>query len=392
MDYYQRALQMQNETVVHRRYLHQNAETGLDMPKAVAYVMQKLTEYGITPRECGKGVTGSIGSGGKTILLRADMDALPMCEESGLDFACPTGKAAHCCGHDLHTAMLLSAAKLLKQDEAQLAGTVRLMFQPAEETFEGAANMIAAGILQEPVPDAAMACHVGPGNMPPGMYLYNDSGQALMFSVDTFEIRIQGQGAHGAYPHTAVDPINIGVHIYLALQELVARECDPNHACVVTVGQFDAGFASNTIPETGVLRGTIRADRPEARQLLVKRVQEVAAATAQVYGGTAQAIMTRGVPPLLCDPALTREMTGYLQQLSVPDIVGQGGITASASEDFALIAERIPSTYLYLTAGFTDARGIYRSHNPKVQFHEDVLPIGVAALAHCAAEWLKQHR
>ena len=169
MHYYKRALALREETIAHRRYLHTNAEVGLVMPKAKAYVMEKLIEYGITPSECGHGVTATIGSGGKCILLRADMDALPMAEESDEPFACPTGTESHGCGHDLHAAMLLTAAKMLKENESALKGTVKLMFQPGEETLEGAKNMLENGILEDPVPDAALAYHVAAGKMPIGI-------------------------------------------------------------------------------------------------------------------------------------------------------------------------------------------------------------------------------
>ena len=353
--------------------------------------MKKMREYGLEPRECGEGVTATLGHGGKVILLRADMDALPMSEESGLSFACPTGEQAHTCGHDFHAAMLLTAAKLLKEDEASLTGTVKFMFQPAEETFEGSQNMIEHGILSDPKPDVALAYHVSPGKLPIGTYLYNDSG-TMMFSVDTFEIHIQGKGSHGAYPHLSVDPINIGVHIYLALQELIARESDPNDACLLTVGQFSAGSAANIIPDTAVLKGTMRTNKKEARKKLVRRLQEVSEAAAAVYGGSAEVVFTCSVPTLACDRMLTKEIVDFMTELAIPNAVGYSGISASASEDFALIAERVPSAFMYLSAGFADERGDYPAHNPKVQFNEDVLPIGAAYLAHCAVRWLAEHQ
>ena len=390
MNYFDRARELREELLENRRYFHTNAETGLHLPKARAYVMKKLKEYGLEPQECGEGVTATLGRGGRVILLRADMDALPMPEESGLSFACPTGGPAHACGHDFHAAMLLTAAKLLKEDEASLAGTVKFMFQPAEETFEGSRNMIEHGILEDPKPDVALAYHVSPGRLPIGTYLYNDSG-TMMFSVDTFEIRIQGKGSHGAYPHLSVDPINIGAHIYLGLQELIARESDPSDACLLTVGQFSAGSAANIIPDTAVLKGTMRTNKKEAREKLVRRLKEVAQATAAVYGGSAEVVFTCSVPTLVCDGTLTKEVVGYMKELPIPDAVGHAGIAASASEDFALIAERVPSAFMYLSAGYQDARGDYPAHNPKVQFNEDVLPIGAACLAHCAVRWLEEH-
>ena len=391
MNYYERALELKDETIANRRHIHKNAETGLDIPKTKAYVMEKLTEYGLEPKDCGYGVTATLGKGGKVLLLRADMDALPMPEESGEEFACPTGKEAHTCGHDFHAAMLLTAAKMLKEKEDTLEGTIKFMFQPAEETFEGSKNMIENGILENPPVDAALAYHVSPGKMPIGLFMYNDK-DTMMYSVDGFKITIHGKGSHGAYPHVGVDPINIGVHIHLALQELIARESDPTHSCVLTIGQFAGGTAANIIPETAVLQGTIRTNKPEARELLVRRMKEVAEKTAAVYNGTVDIEMISEVPPLICNPKLTDEVVGYMQELGIPGLTPYPGISASASEDFAVIAEKIPSTFMYLSAGYLDERGQYPAHHPKAQFNEDVCPIGAACLAHCASQWLKNNK
>lgn len=391
MDFYERALELKEETIENRRYMHQHAETGLYLPKTKEYVMNKLQEYGFDPKPCGEGVTATLGHGGKVLLLRADMDALPMPEESGEEFACPTGKEAHTCGHDFHAAMLLTAAKMLKEKEDTLEGTIKFMFQPAEETFEGSRNMIENGILENPPVDAALAYHVSPGKMPIGLFMYNDK-DTMMYSVDGFKITIHGKGSHGAYPHVGVDPINIGVHIHLALQELIARESDPTHSCVLTIGQFAGGTAANIIPETAVLQGTIRTNKPEARELLVRRMKEVAEKTAAVYNGTVDIEMISEVPPLICNPKLTDEVVGYMQELGIPGLTPYPGISASASEDFAVIAEKVPSTFMYLSAGYLDERGQYPAHHPKAQFNEDVCPIGAACLAHCASQWLKNNK
>ena len=319
MNYYQRALELNEETIANRRYLHTNAETGLDMPKAKAFVMKKLKEYGLEPKECGYGVTAKLGKGGKVLMLRADMDALPMPEESGEPFACPTGKEAHACGHDFHAAMLLTAAKMLKENESELEGTVKFMFQPAEETFEGGKNMIENGILENPKVDAALAYHVAAGQMPVGIYMYNDNG-TMMYSVDGFRITINGKGSHGAYPQKSIDPINVAVHVYLALEAIMAREVDPTKACVMTVGKFEAGTAANIIPDTAVLEGTIRSNDNEARQLMVRRMKETAQKTAECFGASADITMLSEVPPLICDPKLTDEIVGYMKEIGIPNL------------------------------------------------------------------------
>ena len=391
MNYYERALALKEETIAHRRFFHVNAEVGLNMPKGQAYVLEELKKLGIDAKPCGHGVTATVGKGGKCLLLRADMDALPMAEESGLDFACPTGTEAHTCGHDFHVAMLLTAAKMLKENEENLEGTVKFMFQPAEETFEGAKNMLENGILENPAPDAALAYHVTSGKMPVGIYMYNNAS-TMMFSVDGFKITIHGKGSHGAYPHASIDPINIAVHIYTALEALIAREVDPAKANLLTIGKFAAGTASNIIPETAELQGTIRSNDKPSRELLVRRMKEIAVKTAETYGGTAEIEMLSEVPPLICDPKLTNEFVGYMKDMNIPGAMPYPGISASASEDFASIADKIPGTFMYLSAGFLDERGGAPAHNPKVMFNEDVCPIGASSYAHCATEWLKNNK
>jgi len=392
MDFYNRALELKDETIQNRRNIHKNAEVGLDTPKTKAFVIEKLKEYGLEPEECGYGVTALLGKKeGKVLLLRADMDALPMAEQSGEEFACPSGKEAHTCGHDFHAAMLLTAAKMLKENEDLIDGTIKFMFQPAEETFEGSKNMIENGILENPKVDAALAYHVSPGKMPVGLFMYN-SKDTMMYSVDGFKITIKGKGSHGAYPHVGVDPINIGVHVHLALQELIARESDPSKACVLTIGQFKAGTAANIIPEQAVLQGTIRTNDNEAREKLVRRMKEVVKKTAEVYNGTAEIEMISEVPPLICNPEFTNEIVSYMKETNIPGLMPYPDVSASASEDFAVIAEKVPSTFMYLSAGYMDERGEYPAHHPKARFNEDVCPIGSACLAHCAVEWLSKHK
>lgn len=389
MDFYKRALELREETVSHRRWLHSNAEVGLQMPKAQAYVMEQLKEAGLDPQPCGHGVTAQLGkAGGKTLLLRADMDALPMPEESGESFACPTGTEAHACGHDFHAAMLLTAAKILKENEAMLSGRVRFMFQPAEETFEGAKDMLANGILDGV--DGALAYHVGSGRMPVGLFMYNSDG-TMMYSVDGFRITVHGKGAHGAYPHCSIDPINIGVHIYLALESLIAREADPSKACVLTIGNFSAGSAPNIIPDTATLQGTLRTNDGASREKLVRRLKEVVHKTAEVFGGWAEIEMISEVPTLVCDSTMTNEIVGYMKELPIPGLTPVPDMSASASEDFATIAAKVPSVFMYLSAGYMDERGDAPAHNPKVRFNEDVCPIGSACLAYCAVRWLEEH-
>ena len=395
MTFYDRAKELNEELVKNRRYLHQHAEVGLHLPMTKAYVIKKLQEYGIEPKECGEGVTALIGSAdkssaGKVLLLRADMDALPMKEDSGLPFACPTGTTAHTCGHDCHTAMLLTAAKMLKECEKEIPGTVKLMFQSAEETLKGCKNMVEHGILEEPKVDAALAYHVGAGKLPLGIFLYNSTG-TMMFSTCMFRIYIKGKGSHGAYPEKAVDPIKIGTHIYLELQKMIEEEQERGTACILTLGRFEAGTAPNVIPDTAMLEGSIRAEKAVMQENLVRKIRMISEECARRFGGSVKLEELSSVPPLICDPKMVEEVVGYMKELRIPKTVPMPDVKAAASEDFAVIAEKVPSTFIYLSAGFDDERGEATAHNPKVMFNEEVLPVGAAYLAYCAVRWLKEH-
>lgn len=342
------------------------------------------------PQLCGHGVTATIGKGKPVILLRADMDALPITELSGEEFTCTSGNM-HACDHDIHTAMLLTAARMLKEDEYHLQGTVKLMFQNAEEVFKGANGMIEHGILDNPRPDAAMAYHMMIGKNQVGTYMYN-AGAIMMNSVDEFKIIIHGKGTHGAYPHQGIDPINIGVHIHLALQELIAREANPQDICTLTIGKFNAGSAANIIPESAILQGTLRTNNVSTRENLLSRMKEVCHKIADTYRGTVEIEMVSTVPPLMCDPQLTLEMAEYMSQIGIEGLKGIPNSTATVSEDLAIIAEKIPTTYMILTAGFMDERGDYPLHHPKAQFDENVCVIGAACFAYCVSHWLGNHK
>jgi len=372
---YQEALALQEETVAHRRYLHEHAEAGLHLPKTYAYIRSVLEAEGIAVSPCGAGLVAEVGKGMQMILLRADADALPMREESGEVFA-SQGEAAHTCGHDFHAAMLLSAAKILKKREDSLGVRVKLMFQPAEEPLIGCRNMIDHGLLAEK-PSFAFALHVGAGKTPVGQILYN-AGGVMMLSCDRFRISLYGKGGHAAYPHFARDPLAAAVKLYAALESMMVKEKAPERSAVLSIGRFVAGEADNVIPEKACLEGSLRTDDKELQEKLLARIEALAKGYADLYGLRAEFELFAHVPPLVCNKALTERVVDALahERLSfVPDI------KASASEDFALIAAEVPSCYLYLTAGFADARGDFSAHNPKVVFDEAVFSVGTAAYA-----------
>ena len=391
MDYLKRSEELFEETVENRRHLHQMPELGLELPETTAFIMEKLTEMGYDPKPCGGGVVACVGkTGGKTVLLRGDVDALPMKEESGLPFASQR-ENAHTCGHDIHGAMLLTAAKMLKENEAALDGMVKLMFQSGEEPLTGARSMIADGLLQDPRPDVALGYHVVAGSMPMGLFVYNREG-TLMNSSDNFIIDIQGKGGHGAYPDACIDPINIAAHMILALESVVAREIKSTQASVLTIGKVTAGDAPNIIPDQAQLQGTLRCDSEKERKFILQRLSEVVDAVAKMYRGSATITMLAETPPLICDPQSVDDFVGYMRELDVPGQCEHVGMHAASSEDFSAVLSEIPGAYMFLSAGFTDGRETYNQHHPKVEFNEEVMKSGAAYLAHCATRWLEEHK
>lgn len=362
-----------------RRTLHRDPEVGPSLPRTAAYVTERLTALGYTPRPLAGGVVADITGEdtGRCVLLRADMDALRVREATGLDFQSENG-AMHACGHDMHAAMLLSAAALLKRHQADLKGTVRLVFQPDEEGFTGAKSMLAAGVLKDaPSPKAALALHVNSGT-PSGMVLCGRG--TFMAGCTLFRISVRGTGCHGAMPETGVDPINIAAHIYLSLQELTAREISAKKPAVVTVGRFQGGQAPNIIPEEAVLEGTIRTFDRELTARIMERIQAIAENTAAAFRGSATVEEIASAPPLVNDPALMEQVSGWAEELAGKEKVyrlDQGGM---GSEDFASFTYALPCAYLLLGAGTPqeDPRYGKPMHNEAVVFNEDVLPTGAA--------------
>jgi len=388
-DYLKQAKNIESEIIANRRTIHTFAEIGFQLDKTVEYVEAKLKEYGLEPKRSGKaGVTALVGKPGNTILLRADMDALPMKEETGLEFASETGNC-HSCGHDCHTAMLLGAAKLLKDNEDELDGTVKLMFQPAEELLAGAVDMIGAGILEDPKVDAALAIHIYVGNelSRSGTVAYA-KGPAL-FSGDAIKITIKGQNAHGSTPEKGIDAINIAAHTVIALQEIIARETSCMDNSVVLVGKIYGGDTVNTLAGNAVLEVSVRATTQDNREFLIQRIREIAESVAGTFRGEAIVEHQYGMGPLYNDPALSEDMAGYCEEL-----LGEGTTLriplAVGTEDFTSIASRVPSLMLNLGMGSIDEGYTYSMHNPSMVVNEEVLHKGAAIYAYGAMRYLKK--
>lgn len=386
------AKQLQDELIEIRRTIHQNPEAGKSLPQTKAFVMKKLEEYGYQPKEiCESGIVATIEGtkSGKTILLRADMDALAIQEKAPVPFA-STNQYMHACGHDMHTTMLLGAAKLLKQYQQDIQGTVKLVFQSDEEGFTGAKAMLKAGVLDNPHVDAGMALHVNSGT-PSGMVLCGLG--TCMAGCTLFQIKVKGTGCHGAMPETGVDPINIAAHIYLSLQEIVSREISPTQPVALTIGKFVGGKAPNIIPEEVVLEGTIRTLDRDLAKTIFERIETISKQTAALFRGQAEVVEIASAPPLLNNVEMVKEISEYVKEICSPEkviVFDKGGM---GSEDFASYTYDIPCSYLLLGAGTSQENDLYGKpmHNECVVFNEDILPIGSAIFVQSALNWLKNH-
>ena len=384
---------IKDDIISYRRTIHENPEVGAELPKTKAYVMEKLREFGYDPKEiCESGIVATIEGNkpGKTFLLRADMDALPMEEATECDFKSNNG-CMHSCGHDMHTAMLLGAAKLLKENQDEIEGTIKLVFQPDEEGFTGAKKMLEAGVLENPKVDAAMAMHVHSGT--PSNLVLCGLGTSIA-GCNRFRIVVKGAGCHGAMPETGVDPINIASHIYIAIQSILTREISATKSAVVTIGKFVGGDVPNVIPEEVIMEGTIRSLDKEVGEFIFKRMNDIVTSTAKMFRGEAELIELSSAPPLTNDNNLAHELTNYMK-----DIVGERAVVlfesaGMGSEDFASYSYEVPSVYIMLGAGSKQEDNLYGEpmHNEKVVFNEDILPTGAAIHAYSAIMWLKNNK
>lgn len=397
MSIYEEALAIKENLVANRRHLHQNPELGLELPKTAAFVEEKLREMGYEPKRIGDcGVVALAGKKpGKCILIRGDMDALPVEEMADVDFRSTNGRM-HACGHDCHTANMLGAARILKDHEDELEGQVKLMFQPAEETMDGAKMMVEGGILENPKVDAAFGMHVFTNMEAPAGTVLMMGADSRMAAVDWFTIHITGKGCHGAQPNNGVDPLNVMAHIHLALQAINAREMDPADNMVLTIGQMHGGNTSNVIPQEAMMSGTIRTLKTETRTMVKSRMEAIVSTVASAFQAEAHVEYGSGCPVLIQNKELYAEVKGYLGRLegvSFIDLDEMGmKMSNMGSEDFAYVANEVPSVFLGIAAGQPANGYCYPQHHPKAIFQEDCLPVGAAAYAHIAMEWLKNNK
>jgi hippurate hydrolase len=363
-----------SEVVATRRYLHQHPELGLSEFATSDFIAAKLEEFGYTVTR-GLGKTGIVatlknGTSGRSVGIRADIDALPIEEETGADYASHNKGVMHACGHDGHTAMLLGAAKILAQRN-NFDGTLNLIFQPAEENFGGAKLMMEDGLFDRFPCDAIFGLHNDPG-LPFGKIFVREG--PIMAAVDECRIVVNGRGGHGADPQDAADPIVAGASIIMALQTVVSRNIHPLDQAVVTVGAFNAGIASNVIPERSEMAITIRSFDPAVRDRLEERIRGIATGQAASYGMTATIEYTRGYDATVNHKAETDFVRDLAKKVVGPENLAEIERPMMGAEDFGYFLAEKPGTYFFL--GTARTNNDPPLHHPKFDFNDDALPIG----------------
>ena len=377
------AINEQPSTVALRRSIHADPELGLDCPRTRDKLKAALAGLPLAIRDSER-TSGFVallagtgcGDSSRIVLLRGDMDALPIREATGLDFASTTDGAMHACGHDSHSAMLAAAARILTARRDSFAGRILFMFQPGEEGHHGAREMIAEGLLDDPAPDAAFALHIWP-NLPGGAVACRAG--AMLASTDTLRARIIGKGGHAAMPHDALDPVPVAAEIILALQTEVARRTPVTDPIILSITKVSAGTTHNVLPDAVDLLGTLRTLSPEARIRGRAAFERICTHVAAAHGCTADVAIEPGYPPTVNDPravALVRAIAG--EAYWEPPTANMGG------EDFSYVLERVPGAMAFLGVAPPDEDAADRAplHNPGMMIDEAVLPVGVAL--HCA--------
>lgn len=376
------AKNLEEQMIRDRRHIHRYPEVGMEVPNTYAYVKKRLEQIGCETEECGKyGITTTIGQGGKTLLIRAELDGLPTKEETDIPFK-SENENGHLCGHDIHIAMVLGVATILKDREEELKGTVKLMFQPGEEIGIGAKVMIEHGILENPKVDACLALHVMPDER--NGYIGFKRGITCAY-LDGFMIEVNGKGGHGSRPEETIDPLNVVVDMYSMIKGVVDRESSPFNPAVCTIGVLGGGSAANVIPQRAVLEGSLRCCDSKIRERIIDRIIICANAACQASGATHR-LQLISTPGMYSDPKLCEEMKGFICDINGADRVTEVDLPMLGSEDLSYISEKVPSMLLWMGTGDV---GAPTSHSADVYFEEDHLYMGTATLAYCAVKWLE---
>ena len=383
---------LQNDIVKTRRDLHQIPEVGLNLPETAKYVTDRLDELGIpyvkSQKDSSLIATIQGGHPGKVIALRADMDALPITEDTGVDYTSKHEGFMHACGHDAHTAMLLGAAKVLKAHQAELHGTVRLLFQTAEELARGAEVVVANGGVDGV--DAVFGTHIGTiidKAIPSGNLVVTPG--CCMASYDKFVIKVKGVGCHGSTPEKGIDPVNITAHIVLALQAINSREFSATCPVVLTIGSIHGGGQYNIIPNEVTVEGTIRCLEEPVRQKIAKRIGEISAATASAFGGTVEYEMIWGAPPVINDAAMAALAADAAKAVLGEDkVITKVPAPNMGGEDFAYYLEKVPGAFMFLSSSNPEKHTDLPHHCPQFNVDEDVLWEGSAVFVAIAEKFL----
>jgi len=370
-----RIADLHNEITAWRRDFHAHPELQFDVHRTAATVVEKLKGFGCDEVIAGIGRTGVVGvirgrkGGGKVVGLRADMDALPLQEETGLSYKSTVAGKMHACGHDGHTAMLLGAAKYLAETR-NFAGSVVVIFQPAEEGGGGGLAMVKDGMIERFGIAEVYGMHNYPG-IPLGQFAIRPG--PMMAAADHIEIAIEGKGGHAARPHLAIDTVLVGAQIVNQLQSVVARNVDPLESAVVSVCMFQAGHADNVIPQHARLRGTARSLKPEVRKLLKKRIGEVVEGTAALYGAAAKITYTTGYPVVVNHERETAFAADVAREIAGADKVDSDVPPVMGAEDFAYMLNERPGAFIFVGNG--DSAGL---HHPAYDFNDEVIPLGTS--------------
>lgn len=382
------AFELRDELIARRRDLHQHPELGFEEIRTSGIVARELSELGLEV-QTGVGKTGVIGIlegayDGPTVLLRADMDALPIVEENKTEFMSQSAGKMHACGHDGHTSIALGVAKVLSQHRDQMAGRVKFVFQPAEEIARGAAAMVSDGALTHPQPDVTVGLHLW-NSLPYGT-LGVASGP-VMASASNFTVKITGKGGHAASPHVSIDPIVCAAQMITLLQTIVSRNVDPFETAVVSVTQVRAGDAHNIIPQFAEMVGTIRTFRLSVRDQVVQRFQEIVENTAKACGCIGEVTFTHLTKPVINHDEVSARLRTLFKQVE-PSLVLDQTVRTMGAEDVSEFMADIPGMYFFLGAADQTQDAYYGHHHPRFSFDEAALPLGVALLSSAVASYV----
>jgi len=389
IDYRNEAKQLFPYTRELRRDFHRNPELGFQEVRTAGIVARELTELGLEV-STGVGKTGVVATleganPGPVLLVRFDMDALPIQEETGAEYASQTPGVMHACGHDGHTAIGLTVAQLLENHKAELRGTVKLVFQPAEEGLGGAQAMVADGVLDNPKPDQCLSLHLW--NDKPLGWIGVTPGPAMSAS-DRFTVKITGRGGHGASPHLSIDPITAGAQVITALQNIVSRNVNPLEAAVVTVTSMIGGEAFNVIPEAVELRGTIRTYNPDIRRIVLERFDQITRGVVEAMGCQVELELRRVTPAVVNNPQMAEKIFNIASEV-FPEAEISTEERTMGSEDMSYMMEDIPGCYFFIGSADRE-RGLDAGHHhPKFDFAEDALVTGAALMASVVSDFMR---